>query len=178
VVVVARGFTITTIRTAAQYRSQAVDRVPQPAPTGSGYGAAVSAVADSDDLKPARPPTSLIVAIVVVVAQSLALAILGLILVVKAATGHPHSLAGALGGAGFALAGAFLLGACARAMLALRPAARTPIVVVELLALPVSYSLTFQAHRPGYGAPILLSALIVLYLVFTPAVRAVLDREN
>ena len=39
------------------------------------------------------------------------------------------------------------------------------------------YSLAFQADRPGYGAPILLVALAVLYLLFTPPARAALDRE-
>jgi hypothetical protein len=65
---------------------------------------------------------------------------------------------------------------CARAILRLSAAARTPVVVIELVALPVSYTLTFQAHRLEYGAPILLSALVVLYLLFTPAARAALDR--
>ena len=49
--------------------------------------------------------------------------------------------------------------------------------MIELLALPVSYSLAFQANRVGYGAPILLSALAVIYLLFTPPVREVLDRR-
>ena len=48
--------------------------------------------------------------------------------------------------------------------------------MLELLALPVSYSLAFQSHLPVYGAPIMLSALAVLYLLFTPAARAALDR--
>ena len=58
-----------------------------------------------------------------------------------------------------------------------RAAARTPVVVIELIALPVSYTLAFPAHRIEYGAPILVSALVVLYLLFTPATRAALDRE-
>jgi hypothetical protein len=67
---------------------------------------------------------------------------------------------------------------CARALLRLRPAARTPVLVLEALALPVSYSLAFQAGRVGYGGPILVGALAVLYLLFTPPVRAVLDRGD
>ncbi len=67
---------------------------------------------------------------------------------------------------------------CVRGLLHLRPAARTPVVVVEALALPVAYSLAFQANRVGYGGPILLTALAVLYLLFTPPVRTVLDRED
>jgi hypothetical protein len=41
----------------------------------------------------------------------------------------------------------------------------------------VSYSLAFQAGRVGYGGPILIAALSVIYLLFTPPVRAALDRE-
>ena len=70
-----------------------------------------------------------------------------------------------------------MLGLCARGLLRLRPAARTPVVVLQVLAVPVSYSLAFQAGRVGYGGPIFVAALAMLYLLFTPPVRAVLDRE-
>jgi hypothetical protein len=108
--------------------------------------------------------------------EALALFGLALGLAVKAFTGHPHSLAGALLGAVLALAGAGVLGLCDRGLLALRPSARTPVVVIQILAVPVSYSLGFQAGRIGYGAPILICALVVLYLLFTPPVRQILDR--
>lgn len=108
--------------------------------------------------------------------EALALCGLALGLAVKALSGHPHSLAGALLGALLALVGAVVLGLCDRGLLARRPAARTPVVVLQILAVPVSYSLGFQAGRIAYGAPILISALVVLYLLFTPAVRQLLDR--
>ena len=132
-----------------------------------------------DDGPPAvnRPPRSLIAAAVLLAAQAAALVVLAAILTIKVVTGHPHSLGGALIDAALALVGAAVLGLSARAMLALRPAARTPVVVLELLALPVSYDLTFPAHRPEYGSPILVSALAVLYLLFTPTSRTALDRE-
>jgi hypothetical protein len=123
-------------------------------------------------------PASLRIAVVVILAQALALVGLAVVVVIKAATGNPHSLAGALLGAVLALVAAAVFGYCARAMLQSRAVSRTPVVVLELVALPVSYSLTFQAHQVGYGAPILVSALAVLYLLFTPASRAILDRER
>jgi hypothetical protein len=113
----------------------------------------------------------------IIAVQGAALLALAVIVVVKTIAGHPHSLAGALLGAALALVAAGVLGACARSLLAMRSLARTPVVVIELVALPVSYSLTFQAHLVGYGAPILVSALAVLYLLFTPTSRATLDRE-
>lgn len=131
---------------------------------------------EDDIAEPVRPPRPLVVACGVLAAQALALAAAAVIVCVKAATQHSTSLAGALLLAGIALSGSVVLGLCARGLLRVRPAARTPAVVIEVLALPVSYSLAFQAGRLGYGAPIMLSALAVLYLLFTPPVRAVLDR--
>lgn len=122
------------------------------------------------------PPRPLVIACAVIGLQALALVAAAGIVLVKAATQKSSDLTGALVLAAIALAGAFALGACVRALLRLRPAARTPVVVIELLALPVSYTLAFQADRVGYGAPILLSALTVIYLLFTPPVREVLDR--
>ncbi len=98
------------------------------------------------------------------------------VLVAKTVTGHPDLVGRALFGAALAVAGALVLAGAARSVLRLRPAARTPIVVLELLAIPVSYSLAFQASRVEYGGPILLVALAVLYLLFTPPARAALDR--
>jgi hypothetical protein len=128
---------------------------------------------DSSDPAPPRP---LVVACGLVGLQALALVAAAGVVLVKAATQTSHDVAGALLLAAIALAGAAALGLCIRALLRLRPAARTPVVVIELLALPVSYTLAFQADRIGDGAPILLSALAVIYLLFTPPVRAVLDR--
>lgn len=110
--------------------------------------------------------------------EAVALFALAVLLLVKTITGHPHSLPAALLGVALALFGAALLAFCARGLADLRPSARSPVVVIELLALPVSYSLAFQAGLVAYGAPILLFALAVLYLMFTPPVREVLDRAD
>jgi hypothetical protein len=125
----------------------------------------------------AGPPTSLRVAAAVIWLQAAALVGLAVTIVVKTITGDPHNVGGALVDALLALVAALVLAGCGRSLLRLQPSARTPVVVIELVALPVSYTLAFPAHRIGYGAPILISALVVLYLVFTPAARAALDRE-
>jgi hypothetical protein len=122
-------------------------------------------------------PVQLRAAAGVVVAQAAALLAAAAVLIVKTVTGHPDSVARALLGAAMALLAMLVLLACARGLLGLRWTARTPVVVLELLALPVSYSLGFQAGLMVYGAPILLSALAVLYLLFTPPARAALDHE-
>jgi hypothetical protein len=130
-----------------------------------------------DDVTDDRPPRPLVVACALIGLQVLALLAAAAIVLVKALTQTSHSLAGALLLAAIALAGGGALALCIRGMLRLRPAARTPVVVIEVLALPVAYSLWFQADRAAYGAPIGRSALAVLYLLFTPPVRQVLDRQ-
>lgn len=125
-----------------------------------------------------RPPRPLLIACAIIGLQVLALVAAAVVVVVKALTETSHSLAGALLLAAISLVGAAVLVLCARGLLHRRPAARTPVVVLELLALPVSYSLAFQAGRVGYGAPILIGALAIIYLLFTPPVREVLDRPD
>jgi hypothetical protein len=125
-----------------------------------------------------RVPAQVRAAVVIVGLQAVAFAGGAAVLVVKTVVGRPDSVARALLGAAFAVLGAAVLGSCARGLLALRPAARTPVVVIQLLALPVGYSLGFQAGLLAYGAPILVSALAVLYLLFTPPARKALDRER
>ena len=116
-------------------------------------------------------------AVCIVAAEALALLVAAGVLLTKTVLGHPDSVARALLDAGFAIFGAGLLALAARGLWHLRPAARTPVIVLQLLAIPVSYSLAFQADRVGYGGPILLAALAVIYLLFTPAAREALDRD-
>ncbi len=122
-------------------------------------------------------PRPLVAASVLVLLEAVALLGAAGVLIAKTIGGHPADLGRALFAAALAVLAAALLAFGARGLVRLRPAARTPIVVLQLLAIPVSYSLAFQADRPGYGGPILLVALAVLYLLFTPPARAALDRE-
>jgi hypothetical protein len=129
------------------------------------------------DVRDDRLPGQLRAGVVLVLIEAAAMVGLTLILLVKALTGHPHSLAGALLGAALALFVAAVLAVCARGLARLRPAARTPVVVLQLFALPVSYDLGIQAGYLGYGGPMLVLALATLYLLFTPPARAALDRD-
>jgi hypothetical protein len=124
----------------------------------------------------ATPPGQVRAAAAIIAAEALALVVAALILIGKTVFGHPDSLGRALSDAGFALAGAALLALGARGLIRLSPAARTPVLVLEILAIPVSYSLAFQADRVTYGGPILVAAIAVIYLLFTPPARAALDR--
>ena len=125
---------------------------------------------------PTRQPGPVRGAVVIVLLEALALTGATVFLLADTAFGTPSDLARALVTAVLAAAGAALLVLAARGLWHLRPAARTPVVVLQILALPVAYSLAFQAHRVAYGGPILVAALAVLYLLFTPPARAALDR--
>jgi hypothetical protein len=131
------------------------------------------------ETEPATVPGTLRAAVVVVALEALALVAAAVVVLVETVVGDPEDATGSLLQAALAVAGALLLGGCARALAALRPAARTPVVVLQLLALPVAYSLWFQGSgRPQFGAPIAIAALVTLYLLFTPPARAALDRAD
>lgn len=115
-------------------------------------------------------------AVILVLAQSAGLLTGAVFVGVQTALGRADAVGRALSDAGFALGGAAILASLALGVMRLAAAARTPLVVLELLALPVGYSLAFPSGRPGLGAPVLLTALAVLYLLFTPGARAQLQR--
>jgi hypothetical protein len=134
-------------------------------------------VADADDPAP-QVPRPLTIACMIIGLEALGLLVATGVLVAKAVSESHGSLARALLGAAFGVLGAAVLALCARGLLRLRPAARTPVVVLELLTLPIGYTIAFDDGEVGYGGPILIAALAVLYLLFTPPARAVLDREE
>lgn len=122
-------------------------------------------------------PAALRVVVVLLWMESLALVGAGALLIIKTITGRPADLARALLGAALALVAAATLAYGARALRQLRPAGQSPIMVLQLLALPVGYNLAFDAGQLAYGAPVMVVALVVLFLLFSPPVRAVLYRD-
>jgi hypothetical protein len=139
------------------------DELPAPAPERQGTPAA---------------PTAVRAACVLIGLQAVGLLAGGLVLLAESVFGHPSDRPGAVLAAVFAFAGAGALAVGAAGVLRLRPAARTPVVVLEILAVPIGYQLAFDSDRPEWGGPILISALAVLYLLFTPPARAALDRPE
>jgi hypothetical protein len=118
-----------------------------------------------------EPAREVIWAAWIVAAQALGLVVVALILIAKTIFGEPDDVGRALLDAAFALAGAGILVLARRGLLSGRNAVRSPLAVLELLCLPVSYSLAIQAGRYGYGVPIMLSAIAVLVLLFSPGGR-------
>jgi hypothetical protein len=77
----------------------------------------------------------------------------------------------------FALLAAVLLWLCARGLQLLRPSASSPVLLVQFLALPVGYSLGFQAGRQLIAIPILVAAIAVIGLLLSRPSRRALDRS-
>jgi hypothetical protein len=118
---------------------------------------------------PARAPRPVVAAAALVAVEGAALLVLAVVNVVLTALDDagsvPLALAGALLLAIFG--GALLL--LARALRALKPAARSPVVAVQIVALPVGWTLTGTNGRPEIGVPVLLLAIAVLVLLFATA---------
>lgn len=117
-------------------------------------------------------PRELVFAAGLAALEGLVLIGLAVLLVVKTATSDPSSVFGALSGALLALLAAAALILLAGQVVRERRWARTPIVVLQVLWVPVGFSLAFQAGRPEYGVPLLVAAIGTLVLFATPAARA------
>ena len=126
--------------------------------------------------EPAELPGAVRIAAIVVLLQAAGLLVAASVLVIKIAGGRYGDAGRAWSDALFALFGALALLYAARGLSGLRPAVRTPLLVFEVLALPVGYSL-IQGGRWGYGGLLVLGALIVAALLLTRPARAALDRR-
>jgi hypothetical protein len=122
------------------------------------------------------PPSGVRAAAALVLVEAAALAVVAAALLVLAFVHTTTRLWAAVAIVGFALLGSAVLALCARGLAQLRPSARSPVILVQLLALPVGYSLGIQAGRVLIGVPILLLAIAVLALLMLPSSRQALDR--
>jgi hypothetical protein len=123
---------------------------------------------------PAARPTALVALVALVAAQGLGLAGLAVFFLVELAVATPLSAPRAIMAALLTLLGGLGLLAVARGLLRRRRWARAPALVTQLLVLPVGWGL-IQGGRWYVGAPLILWALAVLVLLFTPAVGEVLE---
>ena len=128
------------------------------------------------DLASDEAPRTLVIAAAIIRIEALALAITAVALVVLSFTHTTTRLWAAFTVAGFALLGAAIFWLCARGLLALRASASTPALLLELLALPVTYDLGFQAGRYLIAIPIMAAAIAVILLLLSAPTRRALDR--
>jgi hypothetical protein len=122
-------------------------------------------------------PGQLRVALALVGVQAVELVVTALVLAIDAVVGHPDQPGAAVTLAVLALAVGALLLWLARALTRQRLWARTPVVFLEVLFLPVAYTLVNSGY-PIPGVAYLLVSLAVLVLLFTPPARAALERPT
>lgn len=138
--------------------------------------------ADPVDVEPPDPPGPLALpsqiraAAIVVLLQAVGLLVAFGVVLVKIAQGGYDEAGRAWADAGLALLAALALVFAARALSYLRPAVRTPLLVIEVLALPVGYSM-IQSGAWRYGVPVILGAVVVTVLLLTRPARTALDRR-
>jgi hypothetical protein len=119
-------------------------------------------------------PTPLAIAIGLVRVQAVGLVVTAAALAIDTVAGSPDQPGAAVTLAVLAAAVGVLLLWLARALAGQRLWARTPVVFLEVLFLPVAYTLL----RSGYAIPgvgYLVVSLAVLVLLFTPPARAALE---
>ena len=102
--------------------------------------------------------------------EGTALVVLGGTYAAAGVVGQPFDRTATLLEGGFALLAGVLVVVVARGLAAVRGWARSPAVVVQLLALPVGVGLV-QGRVWVAAVPVLLLATTVLYLLATPEAR-------
>jgi hypothetical protein len=117
-------------------------------------------------------PQAVRTAQLIVIVEAFALVGGAVAVVVETFVSTAHRLWIPLALAGLMVLLALILVGCVRGLGQDRLSARTPIIMTQLLSLPVGYSLGFQAGRPLFGVPILVVAIAVLGLLFSPSARA------
>ena len=100
----------------------------------------------------------------------------GLIWGYRSVTEKPDNLGASLAGAAFCVAAGFVVIRLALALRAQHQWARSPVIALEILFLPVGWALIFQGGNKLYGVPLLVVAGLLIYLLLSRPVGALLDR--
>jgi hypothetical protein len=115
---------------------------------------------------------------VLVAVEGAALLVLAVLEAASTVVSDAASVSLALVTAAFAAGTGVLLLWLARALVELRRAARMPVVVLQLIALPIGWNLIGTSGRPELGVPVIVLAAAVLVLLFgSEDARAALRRE-
>ncbi len=131
-----------------------------------------------DDTPPVGVPRSVLRAAALVAVEGVAVTALGPILLVGGILmSRPDSLSRAWAEVVLAVAAGALILFLARKLSQAAGWSRAPVVVIQILAAPVGYSLAFSSQQPLYGIPILAAAATVLYLLFTPESQLAFFRD-
>ncbi|MCP2340077.1 hypothetical protein [Actinomadura rupiterrae] len=109
--------------------------------------------------------------------EGLAALAFGLFSGVETALGEAVDPTSAVAVTVLALGGGLAMLACARMLLRADTRGRAPIVLTQLFALPIAWSL-WQSHQPAYAVPLAVVAVLALVLVLSPPVTVWLNTED
>jgi len=147
----------------------------RPGAAGAAYGRVVVEEAGG------RPPvpTEVRGAAAIVALEGLAVLALGPILLVGGILmSRPDSLGRAWAEVVVAISAGTLILFLARTLSKVAGWSRAPVIVIQILAVPVGYSLAFPSEQPLYGIPVLAAAGGVLYLLATPAAQLAFRQQR
>ena len=123
-----------------------------------------------------RAPRTVLLAALLVAVEGAALIVLAGVEAVSTLVSDAASVTLALVTAAAAAGGGALLLWLARSLAGLRKWARSPVVVLQLIALPIGYNLITPSGRPELGVPVLALAAATLVLLGSAEARAALER--
>ena len=127
---------------------------------------------ESRESPASRPPATLLAAATLAVVEAVAALVAGGWLVLEALAERPRGLGIAVGSGVFVLAAGLVLGLLAWGLYQRRRWSRSPVVVLQLLMLPIGYEL-LERPTTWVGVGMLVSAVATLLLVLAPASTAV-----
>lgn len=110
-------------------------------------------------------------------AEGLAAVAFGLFSGIETAVGVAVDPTSAVAVTVLALGGGLAMLGCARMLLRGDGRGRAPIVLTQLFALPIAWSL-WQSHQPAYAIPLGVVAIAALVLVLSPPVTAWIELHN
>jgi len=123
-----------------------------------------------------RAPRTVLLAALLVAVEGAALIVLAGVEAVSTLVSDAASVTLALVTAAAAAGGGALLLWLARSLAGLRKWARSPVVVLQLIALPIGYNLITPSGRPELGVPVLALAAATLVLLGSAEAGAALER--
>jgi drug/metabolite transporter (DMT)-like permease len=123
-------------------------------------------------------PRPVAAAAALVSVEGVALLVFAVVSVILTALDDAGSIPLALGGALLLAVFGAVLFFLARKLRELKPPARSPVVAVQIVALPIGWTLANDNGRPEIGLPILAVAVAIIALLFaTAAARDSLARD-
>ncbi len=113
----------------------------------------------------------------VAAAQGVAVLVAAGVLGVATLLDRPASYGRALFAVVILLAAGLVLLRIGRGIARVEGWARAPVIVAQILLIPVGYTLALSAERPWYGVPILALCAAEIWLLLTPEARVAFERD-